>query len=161
MTEETDPSARKENQVQRTEYEQLAAFRYALRQFLRFSEKAARANQLTPQQHQALLAIKGFPGRDRVTIGELAERLQIRHHSTVELANRLEAQGFVVREQAEEDRRQVMLALTPSADAILARLAVAHREELRRIGPQLHLLLRSLAGDEEQEESERSSRLAD
>lgn len=152
MTKSTEESTAKSVRIQKAEYERLAAFRYALRQFLRFSEKAALANHLTPQQHQALLAIKGFPGRDRITIGELAERLQIRHHSTVELVNRLEAQGFVAREQAEEDRRQVYVALTPSADEILEQLAAAHKEELRRIGPQLHLLLHHLTGAENERE---------
>jgi len=152
---------KKNSRIQKAEYERLASFRYALRQFLRFSEKAARANNLTPQQHQALLAIKGFPGRERITLGELAERLQIRHHSTVELVNRLEIQRFVVREQAEEDRRQVYVALTPSANEILEQLAAVHKEELRRIGPQLHLLLQDLTGVENEEESEVLTSLTD
>ena len=71
----------KTKQLSKSQYELLAAFRYALRQFLHFSEEAARAAGITPQQHQALLAVKGFPGRDCVTVGELAERLQLRHHS--------------------------------------------------------------------------------
>ena len=80
--------------LSKAEYELLAACRYALRQFVRFSEESARAMRIEPQQHQALLAIKGFPGRDKVTIGELAERLQIRHHSAVGLAGRLAANGL-------------------------------------------------------------------
>ncbi len=131
-----------------TEYEMLAAFRYALRQFLRFSEHAARAAGITPQQHQALLAIKGFPRGERVTIGDLAERLQHRHHSTVELVNRMAQQGLVMREESTEDRRQVYVALTEQGEAMLADLAAVHREELRRIGPELQQLLGQLAAME-------------
>ena len=83
-------------QVTQTEYELLAAFRYALRQFLRFSEEAAKGIGMTPQQHQALLAIKGFPGRDRVTIGELAERLQLEPQKVAGLIRRLEDDGFLI-----------------------------------------------------------------
>src|SRR5512147_3089012 len=99
--------------VSKDQYEGLAAFRYAIRQFLRFSEEAVLAVGLTPQQHQALLAIKGFPGRDTITIGELAERLQIKHHSAVGLVDRLVSQGLVVRQPAADDRRQVFLCITP------------------------------------------------
>ncbi len=134
--------------VSKTEYERLATFRYALRQFLHFSEQAAQSVGLTPQQHQALLAIKGFPQRERITIGELAERLQIRHHSAVGLVNRLIAQELVVREAASEDRRQVFVSLTAQGMEVLERLTIAHREELRRISPQLNLLLESLRGEE-------------
>ena len=130
--------------VSKAEYETLAAFRYALRQFTRFSEEAAQAVGLTPQQYQALLAIKGFPGRDRVLIGELAERLQIRHHSAVGLVDRLVAQGLVVREQALTDRRQVYVAVTEHGADVLGRLAAVHRDELRHIGPQLNTLLQGL-----------------
>lgn len=131
--------------VSDAEYEVLAAFRYALRRFFRFSEEAAQAAGLTPQQHQALLAMRGFPGgAGRVVIGDLAERLQIRHHSAVGLVNRLVAQGFVVREAAETDRRQVYIALTPAGREVLEQLTAAHREELRRLGPQLNLLLNHL-----------------
>src|SRR6476659_1509253 len=87
----------KKSTVSQEEYETLAAFRYQLRQFLRFSEEAAKSVGLTPQQNQALLTIKGFPARDYVTIGELAEWLQIKHHSAVGLVNRLVAQDLVTR----------------------------------------------------------------
>ncbi len=133
-----------EQPVTKAEYEALAALRYVLRQFLRFSEEAAQSVGLAPQQHQALLAIKGFPGRDRVTIGELAERLQIRHHSTVGLVNRLVAQGFVVREPATNDQRQVYVTLTESGSQMLRQISTTHREELRRVGPQLNTLLEQL-----------------
>ena len=123
--------------VTKAEYEALANFHYALRQFIHFSEEAAGAVGLTPRQHQALLAIKGFPGRDRVLIGELAERLQVRHHSAVGLVDRLVAQGLVTREQGTDDRRRVMVALTADGARLLEQLATTHREELRRVGPQL------------------------
>ena len=132
----------------KADYEALASFRYALRQFLRFSEEAAEAVGLTPQQHQALLAIRGFPGREQVTIGELAERLQIRHHSAVGLVDRLVAQKLVTRELAEDDRRQVYVALTSHGLGILEQLSNVHRSELRRIGPQITQLLTQLGTSE-------------
>jgi DNA-binding MarR family transcriptional regulator len=131
----------KETRVSQPEYETLAAFRYALRRFVRFSEEGAAAAGLTPRQHQALLAIKGFPGGDGVLVGDLAERLQIRHHSAVGLVDRLAAQGLVARQHAAEDRRRVLLSLTERGAELLERLAVMHREELRRIGPPLYELL--------------------
>jgi DNA-binding MarR family transcriptional regulator len=127
--------------VSRRDYEMLAAFRYSLRQFLRFSEEAAHAAGLTPQQHQALLAIKGFPQRDYVTIGELAERLQITHHSTVGLVDRLEKQKYLRRAQAAQDHRKVYVKLTAKGEKILENLSAEHREQLRRISPQLKPLL--------------------
>ncbi len=130
--------------ITQAELEALSTFRYALRQFLRFSDEAARGVGLTPQQHQALLSIQGFPGRDRVTMGELAERLQIRHHSAVGLANRLVALKLVQREAGQEDRRQVYVRLTAKGAALLEKLSQAHREELRRLGPQLVKLFSQL-----------------
>ncbi|MBU6411511.1 MAG: MarR family transcriptional regulator [Verrucomicrobia bacterium] len=130
----------------KAEYEALAEFRYALRQFQHFSENAARAAGLTPQHHQAMLAIKGFPGRDRITVGELAERLQIRHHSAVGLTDRLVAERYVRRVPGREDRRQVQLALTSRGETILEKLSAAHHEELQRMGPQINRLLMRLRG---------------
>jgi DNA-binding MarR family transcriptional regulator len=123
--------------VTKGEYEALATFRYALRQFLRFSEEAAISVGITPQQHQALLAVRGYPDRDSILIGELAERLQIRHHSVVGLVDRLVTLGLVTREQGTGDRRQVFVALTKDGSAILEQLATTHRGELKRLGPQL------------------------
>lgn len=134
--------------ISKKEYEMLATFRYALRQFLRFSETAARQAGITPQQHQAILAIAGSPDQDQITVSELAERLQIRHHSAVGLVDRLAAQDLVTREPGEADKREVYISLTPQGKDILAQLSAAHRQELRRIGPQLHLLLEQLAIDE-------------
>lgn len=139
--------AKKKNKVTGARYEALAEFRYALRRFLRFSEEVAKTAGVTPQQHQALLAIKGFPGRDRITIGELAERLQILHHSAVGLANRLVAEDYVRRVPGKKDRRQVYLALTRRGETLLDKLTAVHREQLQRVGPQISLLLKSLRGE--------------
>jgi DNA-binding MarR family transcriptional regulator len=133
--------------VSRRDYEMLAAFRYSLRQFLRFSEEAAHTAGLTPQQHQALLAIKGFPERDYVTIGELAERLQLVHHSTVGLVDRLQKHNFLRRAQDQNDHRKVYVLLTAKGERVLEKLATEHREQLRRISPQWKSLLKTLGGD--------------
>ncbi|WP_395746188.1 MarR family winged helix-turn-helix transcriptional regulator [Prosthecobacter sp.] len=130
--------------ISKSQYENLAAFRFALRKFLRFSEDAAVSAGLTPQQHQALLAIKGFPGRDYVTVGELAERLQVKHHSAVGLIDRLVLEDLVERRASAEDRRQVNIRLTPRGDGVLEKLASMHREQLRLIGPELSSLLQRL-----------------
>lgn len=135
------------SRITRAHYETLAELRYALRQFLRFSEKAAQAAGLTPQQHQALLAIKGFPGPDPITIGELAERLQILHHSAVGLVDRLVTERYVRRLADPRDRRQVRLALTSRGENILEMLSAVHREQLQRVGPQITGLLKSLRGE--------------
>ncbi len=126
------------------DYETLAEFRYALRCFLRFSENAAETAGLTLQQHQALLFIIGYPGSEQVTIGELAERLQIRHHSAVGLVDRLEEQGLVERIHNSEDRRQVFIGLTDKGIGVLESLASTHREELRILGPQLCSMLEQI-----------------
>ncbi len=127
--------------ITNNEYIALAAFRYELRQFLRFSEAAAEAVGLTPQQHQALLAIRGFPGPGEMTVGGLAERLQIKPHSAVGLVNRLAAQELLTRRASTTDRRQVFLALTPHGNALLAELTAAHKAEVRRIRTTLQELL--------------------
>ncbi len=131
--------------VSKHEYETLAEFRYALRHFLAFSKLAAERAGITTQQHQALLSIIGYPGREQVTIGELAERLEIRHHSAVGLVNRLEEQGLVERRQSEQDKRQVIIGLTRKGVAVLESLANRHREELRQLGPQLCVILEQIA----------------
>jgi DNA-binding MarR family transcriptional regulator len=127
------------------DYRTLAELRYLLRRFAAFSEAAARRAGLTSQQHQALLAIKGFPGRERLAVGELAERLQLRHHSAVGLVDRLAARGLLVRRLDRGDRRRVMVELTARSQALLATLTRVHREELRRLAPLLRALLRRLA----------------
>ena len=135
----------KTKQLSKSQYEMLAAFRYALRQFLHFSEEAAHAAGITPQQHQALLAVKGFPGRDCVTVGELAERLQLRHHSAVGLVDRLVTERLVARTPSARDRRQVYVQLTSRGENVLGMLSSAHSEQLKRIGPELILRLKHLA----------------
>jgi DNA-binding MarR family transcriptional regulator len=109
-----------------------------------FSENAAKEVGITPQQHQALLAIKGFPGREQITIGELSDRLQIKHHSTVGLVNRLEAEKLITRSSAKDDHRKVFICLTTRGISILEKLSDIHREELKRLNPQLRLLLKRI-----------------
>ena len=134
-----------EKRLSKSEYEHLAAFRYALRRFFRFSERAARPMGLEPQQHQALLAIRGFPGREKITLGELAEQLQIRPHSAVGLVNRLIKLGMVQRQVHAQDKRQIHVLLTPHGQEVLETLSAVHREELRRLGPHLNTLLKRLS----------------
>ncbi len=129
----------------KSDYEALAEWRYELRRFLHFSEEAAAAEGLSPQQHQALLAIKGFPDREDITIGELAEKLQVKHHSAVGLVDRLVADKLVEREHSAEDRRKVLVAVTPRGQRILTKLTAVHRQELRRIGPTFRALLDRIA----------------
>jgi DNA-binding MarR family transcriptional regulator len=127
-----------------TDYQRLAEFRYLLARFLAFSAEAAHAAGLAPRQHQALLAIKGYPGGAQVTVGDLAERLGIRHHSAVGLVDRLVESGYLVRRADDLDRRRAILSLTLSGEKALAALSAAHREELRRIAPLLGPLLSQL-----------------
>jgi DNA-binding MarR family transcriptional regulator len=139
----TEPPSR----VSDEEYQVLASFRYALRRFLSFSEEAARAAGVTPQQYQALLAIRGYPGRDRATISELAERLKLRHHSAVGLVDRLVSQGLMVRLPGVSDRRHVYVALTTAGADLLDRLAAVHRDQLRRLSTEMRAQLARLGGD--------------
>jgi DNA-binding MarR family transcriptional regulator len=128
------------------DYQRLAEFRYLLRQFQVFSERAAEAAGLTAQQHQALLALKGHRGPAALGTGALAERLAIRPHSAVGLIDRLEAKDLVRRCSPASDRRQVLIELTPHAETLLHRLTSAHRRELERIAPLLSDLLKPFAG---------------
>ena len=123
------------------DYRLLSEFRYQLRCFLEFSEAAAARAGLTSRQHQALLAIKGAREGAIPSVGYLAERLRIRHHSAVELANRLAEAGLIIREPDPEDRRRVRLKLTPTADEHLASLSANHLAELSRLRPALLELL--------------------
>ena len=125
----------------KADYEALAAFRHALRRFAAFSAEAARAARLTPQQHQALLAIKGAPGRETLTIGGIAAHLLIRPHSAVELVDRLEELGLVARQPDPADSRRVQVALTTRSEALLRDLSMAHLRELQAIRPTLLDLL--------------------
>ena len=130
-----------------TEYQTLAEFRYQLRRFLRFSEQTARAAGLEPQQHQLLLAVKGLPQGRKATIGTLAERLQLAHHSTVELIDRLVERSFVQRCRDEADQRRVLVNLTPQGEEILRKLSLAHQAELRSVGLELIQMLNTLLRD--------------
>jgi DNA-binding MarR family transcriptional regulator len=119
------------------QYRALAEFRFRLRQFLHFSEQEALVRGLEPQQHQALLALRGLPEGTRPTVGELAARMLIRHHSAVGLVDRLVRRGAVERVHGEADQREILLRLTPFGERLLRELSAAHREEIERTGPQL------------------------
>ena len=129
------------------EYQALAEFRYLLRKFLAFSKAAAERSGLTAQQHQALLAIKGFGDKEGLAIGELAERLLVRHHSAVELVDRLVDTGLARRTIDPVDRRRVRVTLSARAEARLRDLSAAHLAELRAAKPTLSRLLASLKED--------------
>lgn len=121
----------------KADYEVLAAFRRELRQFLSFSERVAQASGLPSSQYQALLAIKGHPGRARMTVGELARELGVANHTASGLVERLVGKGLLARLPDEQDRRRILLALTPGAEIILSRMAQTHLEELQRMQPSL------------------------
>jgi DNA-binding MarR family transcriptional regulator len=127
-------------------YRSLAELRHQIRRFLRYSEDAARASGIEPQQHQLLLAIKGLPSGKLPTIGELADRLQLRHHTTVELINRMSDHGTVVREACTEDKREVLIRMTEAGELILHRLSVEHQMELKKTGPELRDALDAVLG---------------
>jgi DNA-binding MarR family transcriptional regulator len=120
-----------------SDYQSLAELRYQLRRFVHFSEQAVRRAGLEPRQHQLMLALKALPKEVRPRIGELAERLLIRHHSAVELVNRLATGGYVRRARGETDRREVLLSLTQKGEKVLRELSLHHRAELRTHGPAL------------------------
>ncbi len=126
------------------EYEALSEFRYRIRRFLRLSEDAAGQAGLEPRQHQFLLALKGLTQKERVTIRDLAEQMQLRHHSVVGLINRLVERKLVERRRGEHDRRQVYIHLTAKGEAILRDLSLFHRAELQATGPALVEALNSL-----------------
>lgn len=133
-----------DEEISHTDYQALAELRYQLRRFLRLSEEAVRARGLKPQQHQLLLALKGLPGGRKATIGELAERLQVQHHSAVELIDRLVERGLVVRARDGTDQRKVIITLTPQGEKVLQELSLYHRAELRSAGPALIQVLNEL-----------------
>jgi DNA-binding MarR family transcriptional regulator len=126
------------------DYRALAEFRYQIREFFAFSDRAVQVAGLERGQYQLMLAIKGMPEGQRPRIRELADQLHVQHHSAVELINRLEAGGYVRRERTEEDRREVLLALTPKGENVLAELALHHHKELRDAAPRLVAALRGV-----------------
>jgi DNA-binding MarR family transcriptional regulator len=125
----------------------MAELRYQIRKFLRFSENAARQAGIEPQQHQLLLAIRGLPDDASPTIGVLADRMQLQHHSTVELIDRLVDRNFVCRLRSTDDRRQVLVKLTHDGEEFLKKLSLHHLEELQSAGPMFVKVLNSLIED--------------
>jgi DNA-binding MarR family transcriptional regulator len=119
--------------MSKAEFEVLAAFRYQLRRFLRFSEELTRRHGVTPLQYQLMLQIRGFPGRDWATVAELAERLQAKHHGVVALVSRCEAAGLLRRGASRGDQRLVEVHLSPAGRRCLDRLARLHRDELHSV----------------------------
>lgn len=139
------------------DYKALAVLRYEIRRFLNFSEQAARAAGLEPQQHQALLAVKGLPKSKSATVGVLAERLQIQPHSAVELIDRLEARGLVRRARSTADRREVLLRPTVQGERLLRELSRSHRAELRSAGPTLLRALKAAVMSADRSRGSRNS----
>jgi DNA-binding MarR family transcriptional regulator len=127
------------------DYEVLAAFRHALRKFQHESDEYVRKAQLTPQQHQALLVLKGgYPGRVAITVKELADALLIKHHSAVELVGRLVKAGLVTRARSDADRRRMMISITRAGNEVLLSLSAANLIVLQQTAPVLSDLLRVL-----------------
>jgi DNA-binding MarR family transcriptional regulator len=131
--------------LETSEYRKLEEFRFQIRRFLGFSEGAARDSGIEPQQHQALLALKGMPQDWVPTIGHLADRLMLKHHSAVGLVDRLETLGLVTRQPSPDDARQVLLRLSAKGERILHRLSLTHHKELEETGPKLVAALRSIS----------------
>ncbi len=134
------------------DYTRLAAFRHALRAFMRFSDAAAAEIGLSGHHYQAMLILRGLPSDQRVTINDLAQQLFIKHNSAVGLVDRLVEEGLMVRHPSTTDRRKVELQLTARGRRVLAKLAVIHRAELRRIGPLLNIFFIELSRPERQQE---------
>jgi DNA-binding MarR family transcriptional regulator len=120
-----------------TDYRALAAFRHEMRKFIAFSEQAARDAGIEPQQHQLLLAVRGLPERMRPTIGAIAERLCVQHHTAVALVDKVEMRGLILRERSEADRREVLLRVTYDGEALLRTLSALHRLQLETVGPNM------------------------
>jgi DNA-binding MarR family transcriptional regulator len=136
---------KKKQAVTKANYEALAEFRYALRKFLAFSEEAASRVGLTPQQHQTLLAVKGAPGTDWLSISQIADRLLVRHHTAVELIDRLVSLGLVIRKADPSDGRRMQVFLTEEGEQALDDLSASHIDELKNIRPTLRKLLKQFA----------------
>ncbi|HEX2715459.1 MAG TPA: MarR family transcriptional regulator [Candidatus Acidoferrales bacterium] len=147
--------------VTSTDYQALAEFRYLIRRFLNTAEQDARALGLEPQQYLLLLAVRGLPSGARATIGNLAERLHVRHHSAVELIDRLAKRGLVRRVRGMQDRRHVLVHLTTRGRSVLAQLAQKRLRELRTSGPDLVRTLNAVITRQGNEKKTRTSRGAD
>ena len=120
--------------LKKSDLEELSEFRYRLRQFLRYSEEIVRAEGITPLQYQLMLHVRGFPGRNWASVGEIAERLQAAANGTVGLVSRCEEAGLVVRKASDDDRRLVQVHLLPKGEQVLARLATKHKSEIASFG---------------------------
>jgi DNA-binding MarR family transcriptional regulator len=141
-----------EPRVSLTDYRALAAFRYELRCFLAFSEQAARAAGIEPQQHQLLLTVRGLPPRLRPNIRTIAERLLVQHHTAVALVDKLEERGLVRRERQVADKREVLIHLTAQGSRLLRDLSREHRARLKNVGPEMLAALSSILGTWDQAE---------
>jgi DNA-binding MarR family transcriptional regulator len=141
------------------DYQALAEFRYQIRKYLHFSEQAIQAAGLERQQYLFMLAIKGVPQGNRPRIRDLADRMLIQHHSAVELVNRLEAGGYVRRQRAQEDKREVLLELTPKGERVLNELVRHHHKELRAAGPALVDALRSVTAGKKKIVTEKKEKI--
>ena len=133
-----------EKDLSQADYQVLAECRYQLRRFMHFSEQQAREAGLEPQQHQMLLAVRALGSEKPASVGELAERMQLQHHSTVELIDRMVERGLLERSRDTEDQRRVLIHLTPYGEELLRKLSLAHRTELRTTAPALLQALRAL-----------------
>jgi DNA-binding MarR family transcriptional regulator len=127
-----------------SDYRRLLRFRDGLRTFLKWSEEQAQTAGMTPAQHQLLLAIRGHPGEDAPTIGDVAEHLLLQHHSAVGLVDRAEKAGLVRRSPDREDHRIVRLSLTSKARRLLERISAANLEELHRLASHIRPLWEGL-----------------
>jgi DNA-binding MarR family transcriptional regulator len=148
------PSTKK---LAKADFEALSEFRYQLRRFLRFSEQAAESESLTPQQYLLLLHLKGMPGRETATVGELAERLQVQPHGALALVNRCEAAGLIVRTEGTSDRRQVFVSLTAAGEERLRCLAALHRAELQSLNSVFQVANISAFNDKEEQDATSST----
>jgi len=140
------------------EYQSLAEFRYQIRRYLTNAEQDARSAGLEPQQYQLLLALRGLPPGREPSIQTLAERLQVRHHSAVELADRLEEHGLIRRQRSKTDRRHVLLSLTQRGERTLGRLARRRIEDLRNTAPALVRALSAVIASAQKPAADRRTR---
>jgi DNA-binding MarR family transcriptional regulator len=147
------------HEVKLSDYQALAEFRYQIRRFVRSSEEAAREAGVEPQHHQLMLAIKGKPDGEGPRIAYLAERLQIQHHSAVELVDRLVKKGLITRTRGDQDRREVHVQLTPRGQRILSELTLHTRSELRSAAPMLAAALEKLTARGKATKARRRPRL--
>jgi DNA-binding MarR family transcriptional regulator len=147
MTENSARKPARKRALTMAEYRRLSDFRYQIRRFLHFSEYNARKRGLEPQQHQALLAVKGLPAGVPPTVANLAERMQLAHHSMVELLDRITEKGLAVRSRSPEDRRNTWVALTPKGEKVLAELSVLTYSELQTKFVELLDSLRTVIND--------------